>query len=77
MSLAVQGQEEQLFFENLSDTIIQDDVITRLMAFPNVLITAHQAFFTREALTQIAEVTLENISAFEQGDKLEHEIIVE
>ena len=77
LGIDVYEEEEQLFFEDLSDTIIHDDVITRLMAFPNVLITAHQAFFTYEALSQIAETTLENITAFAKGNKLKHEIIVE
>ena len=54
-------QEEKLFFRDLSSNIIQDDVLTRLSGFPNVLITAHQGFFTREALTQIALVTLQNV----------------
>ncbi len=76
LGIDVYEQEEQLFFENLSDTIILDDVITRLMAFPNVLITSHQAFFTHEALTQIAEVTLENVTAFEQKKELEYEVKV-
>ena len=48
--------------------IIDDDTISRLIALPNVLITAHQAFLTREALEQIAETTLQNISDFEQGE---------
>lgn len=49
----------KIIFRDLSDTIIVDDNIQRLMSFPNVLITAHQAFFTEEALTEIAEVTLQ------------------
>jgi D-lactate dehydrogenase len=58
----VYEQEEKLFFKDLSTNIILDDNIQRLMSFPNVLITAHQAFFTEEALKEIAEVTLENIA---------------
>ncbi|PRD57290.1 2-hydroxyacid dehydrogenase [Sphingobacterium gobiense] len=61
LALDVYEQEEKLFFKDLSDTIIEDDTIQRLMSFPNVLITAHQAFFTEEALTQIATTTLRNI----------------
>jgi D-lactate dehydrogenase len=67
LGMDVYEQEEQLFFKNLSDEIIQDDLILRLMSFPNVLITAHQAFFTDEALTGIAQTTLQNISNFEKG----------
>lgn len=61
LALDVYEQEEKLFFKDLSGTIIEDDTIQRLMSFPNVLITAHQAFFTEEALTQIASTTLRNI----------------
>ena len=57
-----------------SEEILQDDVIARLMSFPNVLITAHQAFFTREALEQIATTTLRNLSAYEEGQLLVNEI---
>lgn len=61
LGIDVYEQEEHLFFRDLSDTVIQDDQIQRLMSFPNVLITAHQAFFTDEALGQIATTTLNNI----------------
>jgi D-lactate dehydrogenase len=72
--LDVYEQEEDLFFEDLSGAIIQDDLITRLMTFPNVLITSHQAFFTRDAMSQIAETTLRNIADFEQGRALENQV---
>jgi D-lactate dehydrogenase len=62
LGIDVYEQEEKLFFRDLSEDIIQDDTIQRLMSFPNVLITAHQAFFTDEALTQIATTTFNNIS---------------
>jgi D-lactate dehydrogenase len=62
LGIDVYEQEEKLFFRDLSEDIIQDDTIQRLMSFPNVLITAHQAFFTVEALTQIANTTFTNIS---------------
>jgi D-lactate dehydrogenase len=65
LGIDVYEQEENLFFHDFSESIIQDDVIMRLMSFPNVLITAHQAFFTEEALSQIATITLQNISDFE------------
>lgn len=61
LGIDVYEQEENLFFRNLSENIIQDDTIQRLMSFPNVLITAHQAFFTNEALAQIATTTLNNV----------------
>ena len=67
LGLDVYEEEEKLFFEDLSREVIQDDVFARLLTFPNVLITAHQGFFTAEALRAIAETTLRNISAFETG----------
>jgi D-lactate dehydrogenase len=67
LALDVYEEEADLFFEDLSDRVITDDVFSRLLTFPNVLITAHQAFFTSEALERIAETTLDNISAFERG----------
>jgi D-lactate dehydrogenase len=67
LGIDVYEEEENLFFYDLSDSIIQDDEISRLMTFPNVLITAHQAFFTREALEQIAKTTLANLTDFENG----------
>lgn len=74
MGIDVYEQEEQLFFKDLSDEIIQDDVIARLLSFPNVLVTSHQGFLTDEALSEIAEVTLKNISQFEQNLPLENEV---
>jgi D-lactate dehydrogenase len=67
LGLDVYEEEEELFFEDRSGQIIQDDVFTRLLSFPNVIVTAHQAFFTVEALRNIAETTLTNITAFETG----------
>jgi D-lactate dehydrogenase len=64
LGLDVYEEEEKLFFEDLSDAVIQDDVFVRLQTFPNVLITAHQAFFTREAVSNIAETTLANIKEY-------------
>ncbi|EKU99174.1 lactate dehydrogenase-like oxidoreductase [Leptolyngbya sp. PCC 7375] len=63
----VYEREGSLFFEDLSDTVIQDDTFQLLQSFPNVVITAHQAFFTKEALRNIAQVTLANISDVEAG----------
>lgn len=68
LGLDVYEQEEKLFFNDLSENIIQDDLIMRLVTFPNVLITSHQGFFTEEALKQIAETTLNNLDSFEAGE---------
>ncbi|NII24564.1 2-hydroxyacid dehydrogenase [Pseudoflavitalea sp. X16] len=74
LGIDVYEQEEKLFFHNLSEEIIHDDMIMRLMSFPNVLVTAHQGFFTDEALTQIAQTTMQSISDFEQGKPLKNKI---
>jgi D-lactate dehydrogenase len=74
LGLDVYEEEEQLFFRDLSSHVIQDDVFARLLTFPNVLVTAHQAFFTREALQGISTTTLDNISAFEQGRRSGNEL---
>ena len=70
LAIDVYEQEADLFFEDLSSEIIQDDVFQRLLTFPNVLVTGHQAFFTREALGNIADTTLGNLTAFERGETL-------
>ena len=75
LGLDVYEQEEKLFFNDLSENIIQDDIIMRLMSFPNVLVTAHQGFFTEEALSQIAQVTLTNIDAFVAGSIQENKVV--
>lgn len=67
LGIDVYEGEGSLFFEDLSDTVIQDDTFQLLQSFPNVVITAHQAFFTREALGNIAATTLSNISDVEAG----------
>jgi D-lactate dehydrogenase len=67
LGVDVYEQEEKLFYKDLSEIIIQDDKISRLMIFPNVLITAHQAYFTDVALTQIAQTTIQNLTDFENG----------
>jgi D-lactate dehydrogenase len=64
VGLDVYEEEEELFFEDLSEMVIQDDVFVRLQTFPNVIITSHQAFFTREAVHNIAETTFNNIKEF-------------
>jgi len=70
VALDVYEQEGDLFFKDLSGEIVQDDVFQRLLTFPNVLVTGHQAFLTDEALTAIAETTLANISDAEAGREL-------
>lgn len=67
LGIDVYEQEADLFFNDFSESIIQDDLLMRLMSFPNVLITSHQGFFTEEALCQIAQVTFQNLEDFEAG----------
>lgn len=74
VGLDVYEMEEGVFFHDLSDRPLQDDTLARLMIFPNVLITSHQGFLTREALRAIAETTLGNASAFERGETLVNEV---
>lgn len=74
MAIDVYEHEASLFFRDLSNTIIVDDTIQRLVSFPNVIVTAHQAFFTREALGEIMETTLANISEFAAGKALKNEV---
>ncbi|MBV6289422.1 2-hydroxyacid dehydrogenase [Pseudomonas aegrilactucae] len=68
LGLDVYEEEAQLFFEDRSDLPLQDDVLARLLTFPNVIVTAHQAFLTREALAAIAATTLENIARWAAGN---------
>lgn len=74
LGVDVYEQESELFFEDLSGEIIQDDVFQHLTTFPNVLITGHQAFFTADALRNIADTTLANITDIEQGRPCANEI---
>ncbi len=67
LGMDVYEEEADLFFEDLSNQIIQDDILARLLTFPNVIITGHQAFFTQNALKNITETTLANITNFEEG----------
>lgn len=67
LAIDVYEEEGDLFFEDLSNQVLQDDVFTRLLTFPNVLITGHQAFLTHEALNNIAETTLTNLAQLAQG----------
>jgi D-lactate dehydrogenase len=72
LGLDVYEQEGDLFFEDLSDKIIEDDVFERLVTFPNVLITGHQGYFTEDALRNIAQTSLENARAVERGEVCEN-----
>ena len=74
VGLDVYEHEDGMVYEDLSDDIIINETVPRLLAFPNVVITSHQGFFTREALQAIAETTLENARAWEQGLPLENEV---
>lgn len=67
-ALDVYEEEAGVFFEDLSGRVLQDDVLARLLTFPNVIVTSHQAFLTNEALAAIAATTMANLSAFERGD---------
>ena len=73
-ALDVYEEEADIFYEDNSNTIIQDDVLARLISMPNVLITSHQAFLTEEALRNIAETTMKNIDQFFTGVVLENEV---
>jgi D-lactate dehydrogenase len=75
LGLDVYEEEQELFFEDRSTRVIQDDVFSRLLTFPNVLITGHQAFFTREALIEIARVTMLNLTAFARNEPMENEVV--
>ncbi len=68
VGLDVYEEEAGLFFRDLSDTVLTDDVFARLLTFPNVVITAHQGFFTREAMQAIARTTVENLVSFARGE---------
>ena len=75
VGLDVYEEEADLFFRDLSETVIQDDVFARLLTFPNVLITAHQAFFTREAMDSIIATTVRNLDGFADGDVPEENLV--
>ncbi|WP_192346658.1 2-hydroxyacid dehydrogenase [Algoriphagus sp. Y33] len=74
LGIDVYEQEEDLFFQNRSEEILQDEDIARLMTFPNVLITGHQAFLTKEALSQISATTFRNLEELEAGAELTNEV---
>jgi len=74
LGLDVYEEEAGLFFEDMSDRMITDDVFARLLTFPNVLVTGHQGFLTNEALTAIAETTVANVTAFAANGHALHEV---
>ncbi len=73
--LDVYEEETDYFFEDYSNLIVKDDVLARLLTFPNVLLTSHQAFFTEEAIANIAQTTLNNVREFFSGEKLTNEVL--
>ena len=74
VGLDVYEEETAFVYEDLSERILQSSTIQRLLSFPNVTITSHQGFFTEEALTNIAETTLQNAQAFMNGEELKNEV---
>lgn len=74
VGMDVYEEEEDLFYEDKSNEIMTDDHLARLMTFPNVLITSHQAYFTKEAVEEIASVTIQNARAVEQGEESPNEV---
>jgi len=74
LALDVYEQEGGVFFRDLSSTVVTDDVLQRLISFPNVIVTGHQAFFTREAIGTISATTLRSVSEFARKAPLSNEI---
>jgi D-lactate dehydrogenase len=77
LGLDVYEEEDSLFFEDQSNRLLLDDVFARLLTFPNVLITGHQGFFTREAMQAIAATAIENIRSFEVTGRPAHEVVAD
>lgn len=76
LGIDVYEQEAGIFFRDLSESFIEDDTISRLLTFPNVIVTGHQGFFTKEALAQIAETTLSSLSDIESGRPLPERVVI-
>lgn len=76
LGIDVYEQEAGIFFHDLSESFIEDDTISRLLTFPNVLVTGHQGFFTNEALSQIANITLNSLTAIEEGKRPDENVII-
>ena len=77
LGLDVYEEEADLFFRDLSDEVLHDDLFARLLTFPNVVITGHQAFFTADALRAIAETTLANLDRFEARGQALHAVTID
>ena len=75
LGLDVYEEEAALFFQDLSDTVVDDDIFSRLLTFPNVLITVHQGFFTEDALTNIAATTIANLNEIDRGGPLSSQVL--
>jgi len=73
--LDVYEEEGAYFYEDHSDTVMTDDVLARLLSFNNVIVTSHQAFFTQEAMSNIAHTTMDNILDYFEGRELKNEVI--
>lgn len=73
--LDVYEEESAYFYEDHSDTVMTDDVLARLLSFNNVIVTSHQAFFTKEAMGNIAHTTMDNIKDFSEGKELKNEVV--
>ena len=73
-ALDVYEEEESFFYQDFSDSFIHDDVLARLLSFSNVIVSSHQAFFTKEAMQQIASTTLQNIDDFSKGLPLVNQV---
>lgn len=76
LGLDVYEEEAEIFFEDLSGTVINDDLLARLLTFPNVVITGHQAFFTKEAMLNIAHTTLQNLTELEKTQACENQVLL-
>jgi D-lactate dehydrogenase len=77
LGLDVYEEEADLFFRDLSEEVIRDDVFARLLTFPNVVVTGHQAFFTEDALSAIARITVANLDSFEAEGHALHPVSIE
>lgn len=75
VGLDVYEEETDFVFEDMSEMILPSSITQRLLSFPNVVMTSHQGFFTREALTNIAETTMENARAYMNGEELKNEVL--
>jgi len=75
LGIDVYEQEDKLFFEDFSETILKDDLIARLLTFPNVLITSHQGFLTHEALDQISRITFENLACYHENRETDRQVL--